>query len=345
MGWQSRKYSRRGWGRQEGWGGDLFSRLARLLNWSFPVGRIWGIVIHVHITFVVLVALELLQAGRHGSFEFFWVLRWTSLLFGSVLLHEFGHALACRQVGGSADHILMWPLGGLAYCSPPHRPWPEFVTVVWGPMVNLLLAVGSYLSLALWLGAGNPISLNPFTPWVGGYQEGWVGLIGDIFVVNYLLFLFNMALLCYPFDAGRLLQIALWVPMGYRRSMLLSCTWGMVGATAAGLFGLYQNNWLLFFIALFGFLACYQQRQQMLLESEYDTGQTVRPKGWWTRWREARDHRLAARKAAERELLQGEVDRILAKVHDSGLASLTEQEKRTLQRATELEQETSRPGR
>ena len=43
-------------------------------------------------------------------------------LFSIVLLHEFGHALACRQVGGKADQIVLWPLGGVAYVAPPPRP-------------------------------------------------------------------------------------------------------------------------------------------------------------------------------------------------------------------------------
>ena len=36
-------------------------------------------------------------------------------LFLIVLIHEFGHTLACRQVGGQANQIVLWPLGGVAY--------------------------------------------------------------------------------------------------------------------------------------------------------------------------------------------------------------------------------------
>jgi hypothetical protein len=35
------------------------------------------------------------------------------------MLHEYGHALACRQVGGTANQIVLWPLGGVAYVNPP----------------------------------------------------------------------------------------------------------------------------------------------------------------------------------------------------------------------------------
>ena len=43
-------------------------------------------------------------------------------LFLIVMIHEFGHALACRQVGGVANQIVLWPLGGVAYVNPPQRP-------------------------------------------------------------------------------------------------------------------------------------------------------------------------------------------------------------------------------
>src|SRR5689334_2396465 len=43
-------------------------------------------------------------------------------LFVMVLLHEFGHALACKSVGGRAERIMLWPLGGVAYVQPPPRP-------------------------------------------------------------------------------------------------------------------------------------------------------------------------------------------------------------------------------
>jgi Zn-dependent protease len=68
-------------------------------------------------------------------------------LFSIVLMHEFGHALACRQVGGTADQILLWPFGGVAYVNPPQRPGAMLWSIAAGPLVNvalfpLLLAAG-----------------------------------------------------------------------------------------------------------------------------------------------------------------------------------------------------------
>ena len=64
-----------------------------------------------------------------------------ALLFGIVTLHELGHCLVGEMVGGTADEAILWPLGGLAMTSPPHRPWHAFLTVAAGPATNLLICL------------------------------------------------------------------------------------------------------------------------------------------------------------------------------------------------------------
>ena len=58
-----------------------------------------------------------------------------------MLTHEFGHALACRSVGGTADNIMLWPLGGVAYVNPPQRPGATLWSIAAGPLVNVALAL------------------------------------------------------------------------------------------------------------------------------------------------------------------------------------------------------------
>src|SRR5438046_1245814 len=132
------------------------SKSEGLLGQSFTVGRILGIRIRIHVTFVLFIAYELMRGQDAAG-----TARFMALIFGSVLLHEFGHSLACRKVGGIANDIVLWPLGGLAYCVPPKRPWAHFVTVVWGPMVNVILAAGSYAILLAVCGSRMPVSLDP----------------------------------------------------------------------------------------------------------------------------------------------------------------------------------------
>ena len=348
-------YEERDYYREPGvpeYGGGFAYKLLALLNYSFSVGTYAGIRIRIHITFVLLFAFHLLLDGAP-----WWTLRWTSLLFFSVLLHELGHCFACRSVGGRADDILMWPLGGLAFADPPKRPWPEFVTVIWGPLVNVLICAASYATLVVWVGSENPLSFNPLQIFQGQPHPGIPGFLEDLFYVNYILLLFNLLLVFYPFDGGRLVQIGLWKRVGYQRSMHIATGVGMVGAVGVGLYGIIVQQFLLLLIGVFGLYTCYQQRQQLRHE-EAEFGESE----WWkqgfdapdpivygegggdasglrqgrlTRWREQRRTRKKLKAVQEAADLEARVDRILEKVSREGMDQLSRKEKRTLREATE----------
>lgn len=349
-----RHYSRGGDG--PGWGGgrSFLHELLRILNWTFPIGTYVGVQVRVHITFVILLGIELLARGRTGlpwNDHILWTLRWSSLLFLSVLMHEYGHALACRAVGGSARQILMWPLGGLAYVAPPKRPWPSFVTTICGPLVNLVLAAAAYLTLLVWFGSDTPADLYPFEMirirfWPS--SELAVTVLA-LFVTNYALLLFNLLLVFYPFDGGRIVQEILWWRLGYYRSMKIAVTIGMVGAVVTAIIGLTFGSFLLVLIAAFGFVTCYQQRQMLQYSGEYELGfeygdpyaagaqPEARP-GFFARRRAARAEARMRKEHQRRQAMEDEINRILDKVHNSGLASLSARERRTLQQGTERRQ-------
>jgi len=171
---------------QTGGGSDDSSRLGRPggdwrgirptfdnpMTWSLPLMRIFGIAVRVHVIFLIYVVVQLAKslvdppagAIRPGSFEL--VALDMVCLFGIVLVHEFGHCLACRRVGGDADEILMWPLGGLAYCRPGQHWRAHFITAAGGPLVNVaifaVLAPFFYLQTGEWWGKAvpNPLSVS-----------------------------------------------------------------------------------------------------------------------------------------------------------------------------------------
>lgn len=353
MGWEDRDYHREKRG-GSGRGGEGVDGIFRALNWSFPIGTYLGIRVRVHITFTLLILIDTLQSSDKLH-----TLRWIALLFVSVLLHEFGHCLACRKVGGSAKDILMWPLGGLAFVSPPQRPWPAFVTTAWGPLVTAILAAISYLGLSLRYGFENLVSVNPLQMLAPNWDLlalrfstpittlDW--LLVDLFIVNYALLLFNLLLVFYPFDGGRMIQEIAWARMGYERSMLWASRIGMVGAIVVAGYGIYTSSFMILFIAVFGFVACLQQlqiirqagdvsafeaayRSQNL--SSHRSPASVR-RGMLFKWRSQRAQRRARADAHEDTMLQNEVDRILDKVRQHGLHSLSRGEKKALQRATD----------
>src|SRR5882757_4139379 len=105
---------------------------------SFRLFRFAGIQVYLHWSWFVVGVIEVNTRSREYSY-FVWNVLEYAALFGIVLMHEFGHALACRQVGGSADRIVLWPLGGVAYVDPPPRPAATLWSIAAGPLVNLVL--------------------------------------------------------------------------------------------------------------------------------------------------------------------------------------------------------------
>src|SRR5712692_222650 len=107
-------------------------------NGSVRLFRFAGIDLFLHWSWFLVAAYEI--NGRTTTYS---ALTWNVLeylsLFLIVMLHEFGHALACRQVGGNANRIVLWPLGGVAYVDPPPRPGATLWSIAAGPLVNVAL--------------------------------------------------------------------------------------------------------------------------------------------------------------------------------------------------------------
>ena len=105
---------------------------------SISLFRVAGIQVSLHFSWF-LVAVYQLTSRPHGyEMRVFAIYEYLAL-FLIVLLHEFGHAFACRQVGGIANRILLWPFGGVAFVRPPPRPGAELWSIAAGPLVNLSL--------------------------------------------------------------------------------------------------------------------------------------------------------------------------------------------------------------
>src|SRR5690349_1215452 len=132
MSWRDREYN------QSKYSGGTGNSLLWLLTGSVPLFRVFGIRVRLHASLIFCILLTIAFGGTEG---FAIVDRMITMgaLFLIVLLHEFGHCFAARSVGGSAEEILMTPLGGLAMAHAPRNPWGTFVTVAGGPLVNVLI--------------------------------------------------------------------------------------------------------------------------------------------------------------------------------------------------------------
>ncbi|HVU99809.1 MAG TPA: site-2 protease family protein [Verrucomicrobiae bacterium] len=186
---------------------------------SLPLFRFSGVQVYLHWSwFLVLVYMIQVRRGAYSSI--LWNVAECLSLFLIVLLHEFGHSLACRSVGGQANQIMLWPFGGVAYVKPPQRPGATLWSIAAGPLVNVVLAPMLTVLVAL------------------GRSFGWPDgdafrLLNTIWDINIGLLMFNMLPL-YPLDGGQILQSLLWFVIGRARSMLVASIIGLCGTV--GLF-------------------------------------------------------------------------------------------------------------
>lgn len=299
------------------------------MSWGFPLYRLADIRVRVHLFFVVYIVAELLRAAGQGNLTFTALILAT--LFTIVLLHEYGHCFACRKVGGDADEILLWPLGGLASCRPPHDWKSDLVTTVGGPAVNVLLAPILGGLVFAFVGHWQAVVFNPFHP----YADGWQWVMGEsVFVrglwtahyVNLLLLAFNVLLPMYPMDGGRIVQAMLWRKWGYRRSLEISTLTGLVAAVCLAVVAVVAEETLLLGIALFGGLTCWVQRQQLKMGMHTEDEFVERVQRGPTKAE-------LKRREKEQEHFR-RVEQILDKISREGMASLTRAEKRVLETET-----------
>jgi Zn-dependent protease len=205
--------------------------------------RVAGIQVYLHWTWLVVAYLEIInRVNKYHSMT--WNIIEYLAIFAIVLLHEFGHALACRQVGGQANRIMLWPLGGVAYVQPPPRPGALLWSIAAGPLVNVILLPCTIVAIMIATGAG----------WARAYPD-FTHFLFSIAVINFVLLAFNL-LPIYPLDGGQIVQALLWFVMGQARSLMASGIIGLIGAGALILLalGYLQDRWM----ALIAFFVAWQ---------------------------------------------------------------------------------------
>ncbi|HET6325594.1 MAG TPA: site-2 protease family protein [Planctomycetaceae bacterium] len=204
-----------------------------LTGGSFPLFRIAGIQVYLHWSWLLIAYFEIVNPVNNYDSMVWNVVEYMSL-FGIVLLHEFGHALACRQVGGQADRIMLWPLGGVAFVQPPPRPGALLWCIAAGPLVNLILVPVSVVAIVI---AG--------VAQLGGVFPDCWHFLNSIALINGGLLLFNL-LPIYPLDGGQILQALLWFVIGRARSLMVAGIIGLAAAAGAIFLAIVrlQDTWL-----------------------------------------------------------------------------------------------------
>jgi len=214
---------------------------------GWKIAEVAGIGIYVHWTFLVLpvlVASSALSSGS-GFTAAADAVVFVLAIFGCVVLHELGHALAARCFGINTRSIVLLPIGGVANLDRmPERPRDELAVALAGPAVNIAIA-----GVLGWILASAGIVT------FGGSPEGLVySFLVRLFWANIVLAIFNM-LPAFPMDGGRVLRALLAMGMPYVSATSIAAVVGQVMAVLLALAGIAMGQWMMVVVALFVFVA------------------------------------------------------------------------------------------
>src|SRR5215471_7798241 len=211
---------------------------------SIHLFKFAGVDVFLHWSWFLFALIEVkMRVGTYSSIG--WNVAEYLALFLIVLLHEYGHALACRQVGGFANRIVLWPLGGVAYVDPPPRPGAVLWSIAAGPLVNVAFVPITFLvAILAALGGLEDVLPDGFT------------FLQRIAGINLILLIFNM-LPIYPLDGGQILQSLLWFVLGRARSLMVATVLGLVGALGFVALAFYRQSLWFAALAVFVLMNCW----------------------------------------------------------------------------------------
>ncbi len=321
------------------------------MNLTFPLFRIFGIDVRIHWFYPILIAMNLMRGWSESDGNLlvlgFYAALMTGLLL-TTLIHELGHCYGALSVGGHADHILLWPLGGLAYVGHGGAPRHDIKVAAMGPLMHLPLAAlfgglvliwqpwrWSYLNLLA--------SWYPFHPF---REYFFANLSLGLLKMQLVLLLFNLFVPAYPLDGGRILTNLLLMRYGRNRAAIVM-TFFSIPIGIAILLWSYQKRDFMF--GLFGIWILSEAWQIRKLAAagqieahpmfagapEFDyASDRPRRKGFFARWKEKRARKALARDEDRERDSRARVDEVLGKVSREGIGSLTSDEKRILDEAS-----------
>jgi Zn-dependent protease/predicted transcriptional regulator len=235
---------------------------------SVQIGKIIGIPIRIHFTFLLILALFAWSFSASSVSLLGFVIGYGGLaidlslkillgifiailLFVCVIIHELGHSYVTQRYGYKINGITLFIFGGVSQAEEiPHDPKMEFTIAVVGPAISIFLGIvlyGFYLLI-------NTIPSSIFMQTVSI-------TVGTLTFYNILLGLFNL-IPAFPIDGGRVLRSVLATQMEYKKATKIASNVGKGFAVAMAIVGIFFNIWLVL-IAVFVYIGASEEDKSL----------------------------------------------------------------------------------
>lgn len=337
------------------------------------MGRWQGVHVRLHMFFLVFAAFTLYLSWIDSRTpQLNGAPAWAAIgclvvLLLSVLAHEWGHVVVAKRLGAPLAEIVVAPIGGLGPMPNGLEPQADLVLSMAGPLANLGMSLMAAFCLMLQGHVSLASLMNPIAP--DGIMAGnpLAVMLKLIFWVNWMLALLNL-IPAYPFDGGRMLRSGLLltqiVPDTHQASWVVTRVANFVALLLVLAAWLIRDHhpphlvaaWFpLLILAIFIFFSSRREEQPRQstvddvvvgydfsegytsLERSNQQGLTTTTKStsspivrWWN---ERREERLQRQR--ELEILEdGLLDDILSRVHQSGIESISKEDRLLLQRVS-----------
>ncbi len=187
------------------------------MRWSYHIATLFGIPVRAHISLVIFLGLMVLSGGGIQG------LALMIAVFGSVLMHELGHALVARSKGLPIADISLYPFGGMAKMTrAPKTTGDEILVAAAGPVVSIILGLGFW---------GFSLATSSLQLWT-------------LAKVNLILGGFNL-LPALPMDGGRILRAILARKVGYYKATTTAAKTARWIAMGMAIVGAVWSFWLI----------------------------------------------------------------------------------------------------
>jgi Zn-dependent protease len=249
---------------------------------SVKIGRIFGIPIYLHLTFLIILPLfvwffssgslrlfgiTLGFAGLDTSVEVEYVFGTVAavIFFVTILAHELAHSYVAIRYGVSIRSITLMLFGGVASMEEiPKEPGQELKMALAGPMTSLVIGIVSYVGMAVMAA----LDIGTIA------AEGLEILLGIIAFYNVLLAGFNL-IPAFPMDGGRVLRSFLSTRMSHIDATKKAASIAKILAAGMAVVGIITGNIFLIFIAFFVYIGAKEEEQSTVITESLE-GFTVR---------------------------------------------------------------------